>query len=112
MAAICSANDKGSSQRKNLGSAGRVEVAIARSVSGGSLHAVEDGIGGGRGSKIVKMFLQEHSDVQKCMYKWYGHQSGSLVSTSSATVARPSRPDSRGDGCPNMSRTADGRYST
>src|ERR1700722_9148966 len=36
MAASCSANERGKSQRKNLGSAGRRELAIGRSVSGGS----------------------------------------------------------------------------
>jgi len=75
MAAICSANDSGNSQRNNLGSAGRVEVAIARSVSGGWVARLEDGIGGKGELIIVKMFPQEHFNVQICMYNLSGHQS-------------------------------------
>ena len=40
MVASCSTNDKGKSQRKNLGNAGRWELAIGRSVSGTTNAAV------------------------------------------------------------------------
>ena len=40
MVASCSKNDKGKSQRKNLGTAGRWELAIGRSVSGAGNAAV------------------------------------------------------------------------
>src|ERR1700687_2792951 len=40
MVASCSTNDKGKSQSKNLGSAGRWELAIGRSVSGTGSAAV------------------------------------------------------------------------
>src|ERR1700684_643824 len=64
MVASCSANERGKSQRKNLGSAGRRELAIGRSVSGGSVR-----VDGGRRQKISTVFLQERFEgINVCTF--------------------------------------------